>query len=288
MPETITPDTTTPETVQAETAPAEQAAGGKGPGAEPSAVRFDVGQFGEEVRRLMVVAAHPDDLETACGGTIGLLVQAGVEVTLVLGTDGDIGTHDPAMTREKLASIRREETLAAGHVLGLKGVVFLGRHDGELVADLILRAEVASAYRRYQPDTVFTFDPYWAGQAHPDHTAAGRVALDAYMPSKMELYHPEQLVDGVTVADIKRFFFFGGSDRGGSDRGGSERGGSERGDIVIDIAPAWELKSRATTRHASQFGQGEEALKWLAEWNHEIGRCCGLDYAESFSSMRVW
>ena len=131
----------------------------------------------------------------------------------MLGTDGDIGTHDPAMTRERLAATRREETLAAAQVLGLKDVVFLGRHDGELVADLALRAEVAQAYRRYQPDTVFTFDPYWAGQAHPDHTAAGRAAVDAYMPSKMELYHPEQLVDGVKVADVKRFFFFGGSDR---------------------------------------------------------------------------
>ena len=266
MADTMTPDTTTPETLQAEKELAEQAAAGE--------KRFDIGQFGEEVRRLMVVAAHPDDLETACGGTIGLLVRHGIEVTLVLGTHGDIGTHDPVMRREKLAAIRREETLAAAQVLGLKDVVFLGRHDGELVADLILRAEVANAYRRYQPDTVFTFDPYWAGQANPDHTAAGRAALDAYMPSKMELYHLEQLVDGVKVADVKRFFFFGGSDR--------------KGEIVIDIAPAWELKGRATKRHTSQFGQGEEALKWLAEWNHEIGRCCGLEYAESFSSMHVW
>ena len=111
---------------------------------------------------MMVVAAHPDDLETACGGTMALLIASGIEVTLVLGTDGDIGTHDPAMTRERLAATRREETLAAAQVLGLKDVVFLGRHDGELVADLALRAEVAHAYRRYQPDTVFTFDPYWA------------------------------------------------------------------------------------------------------------------------------
>ena len=83
----------------------------------------------------------------------------------MLGTDGDIGTHDPAITRERLAATRREETLAAAQVLGLKDVIFLGRHDGELVADLVLRAEVAHAYRRYQPDTVFTFDP--TGRARP-------------------------------------------------------------------------------------------------------------------------
>ncbi len=235
--------------------------------------RFDVSQFGD-VKRVLVVAAHPDDLETACGGTVALLVERGVEVALLLCTDGDIGTHDPAFTRERLAATRREEALAGARVLGLSDVFFLGHPDGELVADLTLRAQVAGIYRRWQPDTVFTFDPFWAGQAHPDHTAAGRAAVDAYMPSKMELYHPEQLVDGVKVADVKRFFFFGGSNR--------------EGEITIDISTVWEKKLAATRCHASQFGRKEEALQWLAEWNRETGKCCGLEYAEAFHAMRVW
>lgn len=234
---------------------------------------FDVSQFGE-VKRVLVVAAHPDDLETACGGTVALLIERGAEVALLLCTDGDIGTHDPSFTRATLAATRREEALAGARVLGLQEVFFLGHPDGELVADLTLRAEVAGVYRRWQPDTVFTFDPFWAGQAHPDHTAAGRAAVDAYMPSKMELYHPEQLVDGVKVADVKRFFFFGGSNR--------------EGEITIDISPVWEKKLAATRCHVSQFGQKEEALQWLAEWNRETGKCCGLEYAEAFHSMRVW
>ncbi len=235
--------------------------------------RFDVSQFGD-VKRVLVVAAHPDDLETACGGTVALLVERGAAVALLLCTDGDIGTHDPTFTRERLAATRREEALAGARVLGLSEVFFLGHPDGELVADLTLRAQVAGIYRRWQPDTVFTFDPFWAGQAHPDHTAAGRAAVDAYMPSKMELYHPEQLVDGTQVADVKRFFFFGGSNR--------------EGEITIDISPVWDKKLAATRCHASQFGQKEEALQWLAEWNRETGKCCGLEYAEAFHAMRVW
>lgn len=240
----------------------------------PDEQRFDISQFGEEVRRVLVVAAHPDDLETACGGTILLLIQHDVEVSLLLGTDGDIGTHDVSFTREALATARRQETLDAARVLGLREVIFLGRHDGELVADLALRAEIAGAYRRLQPDTVFTFDPFWPGQAHPDHTAAGRAAVDAYMPSKMELYHPEQFVGGIKVADVKRFFFFGGSNR--------------EGEITIDISSVWAVKVAATRCHVSQFGQKEEALQWLADWNHETGRCCGIEYAEAFHPMRVW
>jgi len=238
--------------------------------------QFDVSQFGteEDIKSILVVAAHPDDLETACGGTVKLLVDRGVAVSLLLATDGDIGTHDPEYTREMLAETRRRETLDGARVLGLQEVVFLGHPDGELVADLTLRAQVAAAYRRLQPDTVFTFDPAWGGQAHPDHTAAGRAAVDAYMPSKMELYHPEQLEDGGKVADVKRFFFFGGSNR--------------EGEITIDISGVWQTKVAATRCHVSQFGQKEEALEWLAEWNRETGKCCGLDYAEAFHSMRVW
>ena len=221
-----------------------------------------------------MVAAHPDDLETACGGTMKLLVNRGAEVSLLLATDGDIGTHDPAYTRESLAATRRQETLDGAQALGLKEVVFLGHHDGEVVADLALRAEIAGVYRRLQPDTVFTFDPTWSGQAHPDHTAAGRAAVDAYMPSKMELYHPEQLTDGAQVADVKRFYFFGGSNR--------------EGVITIDISGVWADKVAATRCHVSQFGQREEALEWLAEWNRETGKCCGLDYAEAFHAMSVW
>jgi LmbE family N-acetylglucosaminyl deacetylase len=236
--------------------------------------RFDISQFGEEVHRLMVVAAHPDDLETTSGGTLALLIERGIAVALLLGTDGDIGTHDPAFTRESLAAVRREETLAGAAALGIVDVFFLGHHDGELVADLALRAEVADIYRRWQPDTIFTFDPAWGGQAHPDHIAAGRAAVDAYMPSKMELYHPEQLGNGVRVADVKRFFFFGGSNRAG--------------EIAIDISSAWDRKIAATRCHLSQFGQKEEALQWLAAWNHETGKCCGLEYAEAFHPMQVW
>ncbi len=244
-----------------------------------NAPKFDITQFGAvgpegDIKRILVVAAHPDDLETSCGGTMALLVDAGVEVALLLGTDGDIGTHDVAYTRESLAATRREETLAGAAALGLKEVFFLGHHDGELVPDLQLRAEIAGVYRRFQPDTIFTFDPYWHGQAHPDHTAAGRAAVDAYMPSKMELYHPEQLTDEVKVADVKRFFFFGGSERANA--------------ITVDITGAWERKVKATRCHVSQFGQREEALQWLEQWNRETGKCCGLEFAEAFTPMTVW
>jgi LmbE family N-acetylglucosaminyl deacetylase len=163
----------------------------------------------DEVERLIVVAAHPDDLETMCGGTIALLAQRGIKIFSINCTWGDIGTQDRSLTREALAETRLKETEAAADVLDLAATYNLGYHDGELVASLEVRAQLAYYYRLTQVDTLFTFDPYWTGQIHPDHLAAGQAALDAYMPSKMPLYHPEQLIEGqIDVGRLQRIFVF--------------------------------------------------------------------------------
>ena len=75
----------------------------------------------------LAVCAHPDDLEFFCGGSAVAMVRAGWDVRLVIATDGDRGTHDPAVSRESLAALRRAESRSAGQILGLSGIVFLGR-----------------------------------------------------------------------------------------------------------------------------------------------------------------
>src|SRR5215203_466547 len=162
-----------------------------------------------EVKRLIVVAAHPDDLEVVCGGTIALLAERGVEIISVNCTLGDIGTQERELGRQALASTRLAETEAAAKILGIKEVYNLGHHDGELMPDLEVRAQIARLYRQSQADTLFTFDPFWSGQIHPDHRASGQAAIDAYMPSKMPLYHPEQLMEpGMDLGRIERVFLF--------------------------------------------------------------------------------
>src|SRR5688572_15560441 len=109
----------------------------------------------EDVNRAIVVVAHPDDMETVLGGTVALLAARGVTLMQVLCTNGDIGASEPApdLTRASLAAMRQEEARAAAAELGCYEIVFLNRPDGELVADLELRAEVARCYREFQADT---------------------------------------------------------------------------------------------------------------------------------------
>ena len=56
---------------------------------------------------ILVVAAHADDLETMCGGTLIQLLAQGRTVDLLLATDGDLGTSDPSLDRPTLAALRR-------------------------------------------------------------------------------------------------------------------------------------------------------------------------------------
>src|SRR5437868_10989235 len=112
-----------------------------------------------EVQRAVVVCAHADDMETMMGGTAWLLAQRGVELYEVICTQGDLGSNDEKYTRGALAAIRREEAQAGARLLGFREVATLEYHDGELEATLELRAQIAGFYRKWQPDTLFTFDP---------------------------------------------------------------------------------------------------------------------------------
>jgi LmbE family N-acetylglucosaminyl deacetylase len=227
-----------------------------------------------DVKRLIVVAAHPDDLEVLCAGTISLLAERGVEIISVNCTLGDIGTQERALARQTLATTRLAETEAAAQILGIQETYNLGHHDGELMPDLELRAQLARLYRQTQADTLFTFDPFWPGQVHPDHRAAGQAAIDAYMPSKMPLYHPEHLMEpGMDVGCLERVFFFS------TDRDP---------DIFVDITGVQARKIAACVAHKSQFTKGEEGLDWLRAMDAEAGSKIGVAAAETFKTLRVW
>ena len=228
----------------------------------------------DEVERAIVVAAHPDDLECCSAGVLIRLIARGVTVISVNCTLGDIGAQEGNILRTTLATARLAETEEAARLLGLAATYNLGHHDGELLPDLELRAQIARLYRITGADTLFTFDPFWPGQIHPDHRAAGQAALDAYMPSKMPLYRPEQLREqGAAPAQLKRVFLFS----------------TERDpDVYVDVSSVYPAKLASCIAHRSQFPKGEESLTWLKEWDAETGKRIGAPYAEAYRRMNVW
>lgn len=126
-------------------------------------------------RRVVVLAAHPDDEVLGAGGLLRRLADAGGEVVFVWATDGD-ASH-PASTvfsRSELAARRREEARVALDRLGMGTVrgIHLGLPDGEVErhAD-----DLRQALRRVVGHDDLLIAP-WRGDGHPDHEAVGRVA----------------------------------------------------------------------------------------------------------------
>src|SRR5436305_631298 len=106
--------------------------------------------------RVLVITAHPDDVDYGAGGTVAAWTAAGVEVAYCIVTDGDAGGEDPTITRAEMAQTRREEQRKAAAILGVTEVEFLGYPDGRLEVSLELRRDLSRVIRRFRPTRVVT------------------------------------------------------------------------------------------------------------------------------------
>jgi LmbE family N-acetylglucosaminyl deacetylase len=220
----------------------------------------------------MVIIAHPDDAEFTVAGTVAVWARAGCQVTYVVCTDGNAGSHEPGMTREKLAEIRRAEQRAACQTLGVKEVVFLGYDDGQLVPSLDLRRDIVRVIRQIRPEVVITNDPtsLLRGDSyinHPDHRAAGQAALDAIAPAAaMPLLWPETGAPHRVAQVYVR--------------------GNDEPNTWVDIGETVELKIEALKKHASQLGDWDPTER-IRNWSAEVGQQKGMAYAEAFRVIKL-
>lgn len=221
--------------------------------------------------RALAIAAHPDDIESWCGGTLALMAAAGCEVRLVLVTSGDKGSDDPAMTPARIAAAREAEALAAARLLGLAGVEFLRFPDGEVEDSRELRGALAAAIRRWRPEALFTHDPERPLPrylAHRDHRVVGRAALDAVYPLARDRHaFPEHREAGLEPHRTGQLWLFA----------------SAEADAWVDISGGFERKIAARLAHA---GQTPDPAALPPAWRAraaEIGRPAGLACAEAFT-----
>lgn len=231
-------------------------------------------------KRVMVVCAHPDDPEFSAGGSIAALAKAGAEVTYVICTDGSQGGEDPEQKDAELVAIRQKEQKAAGKVLGVKKVEFLGFRDGHLMPDLKLRRAIVLMIRKYKPEVVITHNPVRSlempmGAAHPDHLAVGEATFAAVYPDARNPRAWRKLLkEGLEAHAVKEVWIpmWGG------------------GDHVVDISDTLEAKIQAIGQHKSQVakpGAAWEYEKWMRERHGELGKKAGYQYAESFKKISV-
>jgi LmbE family N-acetylglucosaminyl deacetylase len=151
-----------------------------------------------ELERVLVVTAHPDDVDFGAAGTVAAWTRAGVEVTYCVCTDGDAGGFDPSVDRADIPSIRRAEQVEAAKHAGVHDVRFLGHPDGTLSPTIGVRRDITRVIRQVRPQRMLIQSPErnWSriGASHPDHLASGAAAIAAIYPDARNPFaHPELL-----------------------------------------------------------------------------------------------
>ncbi|HET9256123.1 MAG TPA: PIG-L deacetylase family protein [Pseudonocardiaceae bacterium] len=210
----------------------------------------------QPVRRVLVVAAHPDDVDFGSAGTVATWTDAGIEVSYCIVTDGDAGGFDRDVPRSAIGGIRQDEQRKAAAVLGVTDVEFLGYPDGRLEVTIALRRDISRAIRRTRPDRILvqppTRDLSRVYRNHPDHLAAGEAAMCAIYPDARNPFaHPELLEEGWEAHTVPETWVMSP--------------GNEAGHYV-DITGTFDRKIAALRAHASQTAHMTDLEERMRDW----------------------
>ncbi len=219
---------------------------------------------------ILSIAAHRDDSELTCGGTLIKMAQAGYKVGALDLTAGETGSRG----NEKL---RKKEADYATRVMGLCWRGNLDLPDAGIEHTLEYKHKIAEMIRKLRPKTVIL--PYWEGR-HPDHYTTGRIGYEACF-----------------LAGLKKLALGGKAHRPHKILYASLYVPSLRPTFVVDITKQFEKKCRAVLCYASQFSDEREtrnlfpARRDLKDRIGSLGRHFGLmggvKYAEPFVTREV-
>ena len=220
---------------------------------------------------LLAIAAHPDDVELTCGGTVLKMSQAGYRTGILDLTRGETGTRGTPETRLR-------EAAHAAKILGAKVRRNLGLPDARLSLIEEFKIAVAEAIRELQPHTIIL--PYWEGR-HPDHYNASNLGFEGAFiaglktyPMKGEPFRPFKILYATSDAIARPTF-------------------------AVDITKQYEGRRRAILAYKSQFTPPKKSPKSkvylpldelesrMSDQARHYGRMIGVKYAEGFVIKEV-
>ena len=233
------------------------------------------------IERALVIAAHPDDIDFSCSGTVAVWTGAGVEVTYCLVTDGDAGGFDPDVPRSSIAGIRQAEQRAAAAAVGVSDLVFLGYPDGRVSVTLDLRRDLARVIRRVRPDRVVVQQPVrdLASMygSHPDHTATGEASLCAVYPDARNAFaFPELAEEGLAAHTAGEVWVIGGAN-----------GADPASDRHVDITDTVDRKIAALRAHESQTAHRADLEDMIGRWAGSQAKRARFPHGRLVESFRA-
>lgn len=230
----------------------------------------------EGVERILVVTAHPDDVDFGAAASIASWTAAGIEVAYCIATYGDAGGFDDT-PRERMPLLREAEQREAAATVGVTDVTFLGHPDGRLYVTHELRRDIARQIRRVRPQRVLTQSPERNWQriapSHPDHLALGEAALCAVYPDARNPFaHPELLAEeGLDAWTVPETWLMGGP----------------QPNHYVDVTDTFDKKVAALTAHASQTGHLEDLAGFLRTWHAANAFAGGLGEGRLAEAFQV-
>jgi LmbE family N-acetylglucosaminyl deacetylase len=230
-----------------------------------------------EIKRVLVISAHPDDSDFGASGTIAQWVKKGIEVAYVFCTNGDQGGEESGFTKEEMPAIRQREQRAAGAAIGVTDITFLNYIDGNLEATLGLRKDLVRQIRISQPDRMVCQSPErnWdrIGASHPDHLAAGEAAIQAVYPDARNPFAFTDLLnnEGLQPWRVKEIWVSAFANP----------------DHFVDITDSFDLKIKALQAHASQTAHNENLEMMVREWGERNAAAAGFAQGRIAEAFKI-
>ena len=219
----------------------------------------------EEIKRVLVVMAHPDDCDFGAGGTIAQWTAHGIEVSYCIITNGDQGGEESGIPLEEMAKVRQKEQRDAGAALGVSEITYLNYRDGWLMPSIELRKEIVRAIRIAKPDRMVVQSPErnWERiySSHPDHLAAGETAIQAVYPDARNPFAFTDLKEaGLEPWRVREVWITG----------------SPSPNHFVDITETFSRKMDALHAHVSQTAHNKELENMVRSWGEKNAEAQGL------------
>jgi bacillithiol biosynthesis deacetylase BshB1 len=223
---------------------------------------------------ILVIAAHPDDAELGCSGTIAAHIAKGYKVGIVDLTHGEMGTRGTPETR-------LQESAEAARILGLSARENLGFKDIYFKDDEAHQLELIKVIRKYQPEIVLANA---ITDRHPDHGKGASLASNACFMSGLRKIETE--VDGVAQQAWRPKFVYH-----------YIQNNYIQPDFIVDVSEFWETKVASimafksqfydpSSQEPSSFISSPEFLPFVESRSREFGHRIMVKYGEGFTVER--
>lgn len=226
---------------------------------------------------VLAVAAHPDDAEMGCGGTLLKLRRQGLRVAIVDLTRGELGSRGSP-------EVRSREAAEASQILGLEFRANLDLEDGNILCNRENRLKLVRIFRACRPGLVLTHSrPHLPGArgGHPDHAKTTTLVEEAVHDSGLARIDTGQ--ERFRPRLVAYWLFFNQI---------------ELPHVVVDISDLYEEKEKAIRAFASQLHRPDSEepetylshpgfLEQVRSFFRQLGTLAGCGYAEGFLLSRL-